>query len=166
MKNKIYISSLIIFILTVTILPTTTKAEIKPDAKIKPNTTNTKQQKPIKGINGVIKSITSDTIFVEGKTIRDTATSTYTVKTDSGTTYRGATSILSLSSLAVGQNVVIVGEAISATSTTITAKNVMIIDPSIRNRQIENQLNKASSTEKNTNGMFHKMLNWLRNKFK
>ncbi len=116
------------------------------------------------GIGGVIKTI-SPTLLTIDNIGRNNATTTYNVNLNASTTYRYGTTTSSFSSLTIGQHVMVLGN-LSTTTKTIDAKSVNIIDSEIRNRDIDNKTIKASSTSSNESGMFHKMLNWFKNKFK
>ena len=187
MKNKNKLK-LILSIMIVGIIPTITYAENRERSDIRddhrpenmkmnkemiykksgPATTtpmiNRNKNQQNVGIGGVIKTI-SPTLLTIDNIGRNNATTTYNVNLNASTTYRYGTTTSSFSSLTVGQHVMILGN-LSTTTRTIDAKSVNIIDLEIRNRDVDNKTIKASSTSSNEGGMFHKMLNWFKNKFK
>lgn len=174
MKNNKIISGLLIFTFIVATIPAISSANTRGvmqgqgprrDDNYR-NSTSTRMMQGksnVMGIGGIVSSLSS-TSFTINNVGRNNATTTYTVNVDTNTTYRVGTTTVGLSSLTTGQHVMVQGE-LSTTTKTITAKNVTVIDPNLKNRDVDRMMY-ASSTNPNANGMFHKMLNWFRNKFR
>ncbi len=184
MKNNKIISGLLISTFIVAVIPTISSADNRGAMMQGPrrdddyrNGTSTRMMQPrnhststrpmmqnMMGIGGVVSSISSSTFTIDNIG-RNNATTTYTVNTDASTTYRNGTSTVPFSSLTTGQHVMVAGE-LSTTTKSISAKSVTIIDPNLRNRDVDRRMMNASSTNPNANGMFHKMLNWFRHTFR
>ena len=166
MKNKI-ISGILLSAMIITIIPTISQAESNrymtdDDYRGQRFGTSTRMMKKQNTFNigGVVNTVSAYS-FTINNIGRNNATTTYTVNVDSDTMYRNGTTTSSLSAITSDTHVMVSGQ-LSTTTKTIAAKVINIVDPNLRNKDINKY--KFSSTT-NPNGMYHKMINWFKNKF-
>jgi len=126
------------------------------------NSSTTRRQNT-SNIGGVVNTVNTSSFTIDNVG-RNNATTTYTVNIDTNTVYRSGTTTTSLSAITSGKHVMISGD-LSTTTKNITAKVINIINPDLRNNDMKKYAY-SSTTNPNANGMYHKMMNWFKNKFK
>ncbi len=171
-QNKL-ISGILLSAFIIVAIPAISQAQNnnRPMPKNTPNGTSTRMMASSSPMNkkpqnkfyntaGVVKTVSTSSFTVDAFA-RNNATTTCTVSVNASTTYRYGTTTSSLSSITPGKHVMVIGE-ISTSTNIITAKMVNIMNPDLRNKDIRVK----PGSPGNENGMFHKMLNWFRNKFR